>query len=372
MLKRFAEFWALLVFIGVFSVFYAGAQCEHNFSPDTAIPFYGIEGCHAFYCLNGCGSYGTEHGGADSFEKCSFTLVSEVKATCRKSGSRVYLCTVCKMFKDETVPVQRHSYKKSVRLPTCTEKGYDMYVCSGCGDTYKDNYVSTVKHISDGGKVELLPDYDKNGTLRVSCRVCGCIIERKTLPKLVRTVKTVGKVKSFKVKAYGTDYVKLSWKKSEGAASYEILYSTDKKKWKTVSSEKNTYTVKKLKSAQRYYFKISAIGKDSRSAFSDVISVCTEPKSTSLTKVKSVKKASVNLEWKKLSNVSGYVIEYVSGGFDKKKKIKTVTVTKNTGKKTVKKLKSGKKYSFRIKAYKKYGSSKIYGAYSKTKTVKIR
>ena len=39
---------------------------------------------------------------------------------------------------------------------------------------------------------------------------------------------------------------------------------------------------------------------------------------------------------------------------------------------TVKKLKSGKKYSFRVRAYKKVGGKTYYGAWSKTKSVKVK
>ena len=45
---------------------------------------------------------------------------------------------------------------------------------------------------------------------------------------------------------------------------------------------------------------------------------------------------------------------------------------KSTTSKTISKLKSKKKYYVRIRAYKKSAGKKIYGAWSKTKTVKVK
>lgn len=77
------------------------------------------------------------------------------------------------------------------------------------------------------------------------------------------------------------------------------------------------------------------------------------------------------LKWKKSSGkVNGYEI-YRKSGTDSYKKIKTVTSAKTlkytTGKQTV-----GKTYSYKIRAYaKKSNGSKVYGKYSKVKSLKI-
>ena len=34
-----------------------------------------------------------------------------------------------------------HSYRASVVAPTESERGYTLYICDECGDTYKDNFV---------------------------------------------------------------------------------------------------------------------------------------------------------------------------------------------------------------------------------------
>jgi len=74
--------------------------------------------------------------------------------------------------------------------------------------------------------------------------------------------------------------------------------------------------------------------------------------------------------WKKVSGAKGYEV-WMRQGKGKYKKVKTLSAKKLTV--TVKKLKKGKKYTFRVRAYsKKSSGGKLYGAYSGTKTVKVK
>ena len=54
------------------------------------------------------------------------------------------------------------------------------------------------------------------------------------------------------------------------------------------------------------------------------------------------------------------------------KKKKSKMVGKWTSKKTITKLKKGKTYYVRVRAYKKLSGKKIYGKWSKIKKIKIR
>ena len=89
----------------------------------------------------------------------------------------------------------------------------------------------------------------------------------------------------------------------------------------------------------------------------------------SVKKIKAGKKK-FNISWKKQSAVTGYQIRYST----KKdmKKSKTVTALKTATTKTVKKLKSKKRYYVQVRAYKSNGNKKIYGSWSTKKTVKVR
>ena len=85
--------------------------------------------------------------------------------------------------------------------------------------------------------------------------------------------------------------------------------------------------------------------------------------------VKSQKKAQAKVTWKKAEGAEGYVIEYaLRAGFKGKKK---VTVTKGTAR-TLKRLKKGKVYYVRMRAYKTVGGEKVYTGYSAVKKVRIK
>ena len=86
---------------------------------------------------------------------------------------------------------------------------------------------------------------------------------------------------------------------------------------------------------------------------------------------KSTKKGQVQLNWKQTNEAEGYVIEY-----SEKTRFtnpKTITVKgQDSLKKTVKGLKSGKKYYFRIRAYRTINGKKVYSKYSNKKAVTVK
>ena len=92
--------------------------------------------------------------------------------------------------------------------------------------------------------------------------------------------------------------------------------------------------------------------------------------SPSLSKVKKANK-SFKANWKACEGVDGYEIQYSLKKNFKKAKKKTV---KGAAKKSlkVKKLKSGKKYYVRIRAYKVINGKKVYSKWSAKKTVKVK
>ena len=39
-----------------------------------------------------------------------------------------------------------HNYIEDIIEPTCTEEGYTIFQCDGCGDSYQDNFVAALGH----------------------------------------------------------------------------------------------------------------------------------------------------------------------------------------------------------------------------------
>lgn len=85
-------------------------------------------------------------------------------------------------------------------------------------------------------------------------------------------------------------------------------------------------------------------------------------------KVKSKKKKQIKVTFGKVNKADGYQICYAAN--KKFKKAKKVLVKATA--KTIKKLKSKKKYYVRVRAYRKNGSKKLYGAWSSVKKVKVK
>ena len=75
-----------------------------------------------------------------------------------------------------------HTYSQTVTAPTCTQQGYTTYTCSGCGDSYVDDYVDP-SHSWDAGVVTREPTETETGVKTYTCEVCE---ETKTeeIPKL--------------------------------------------------------------------------------------------------------------------------------------------------------------------------------------------
>lgn len=95
----------------------------------------------------------------------------------------------------------------------------------------------------------------------------------------------------------------------------------------------------------------------------------TKPKKVKIKKVKSYKKA-LEVTYGKVS-ASGYQIQVATDKKFKKNK-KTVTAKKSKTKVKISKLKKKKKYYVRVRAYKSVSGKKVYGAWSKVKTVKTK
>ena len=84
------------------------------------------------------------------------------------------------------------------------------------------------------------------------------------------------------------------------------------------------------------------------------------------------KEKAVVVTWKKVKNVSGYEVQLATDKKFKKNKKKVNIKKPNASKKTVKKLKKNKKYYVRVRSYKIVNGKKVYGKWSKVKSVKTK
>lgn len=87
-----------------------------------------------------------------------------------------------------------------------------------------------------------------------------------------------------------------------------------------------------------------------------------------LVSVKSVSKKTVKITWNKVRTAKGYQIKYSA----KKNMTDAKTATSGSLSKKITKLKSGKRYYFKVRAYKSADGSRIYGGWSSVKSVKVK
>ena len=90
-------------------------------------------------------------------------------------GVRTRTCTVCGDIREETIPATgAHDYQFTKNVaPTCTDGGYDLYTCSGCGATERRNLTDAAGHKWDGGTVTTAPTETTPGVRTFTCTVCS-------------------------------------------------------------------------------------------------------------------------------------------------------------------------------------------------------
>ena len=90
-------------------------------------------------------------------------------------GVRTFPCTVGSDIREETIPATgAHDYQFTKNVaPTCTDGGYDLYTCSGCGATERRNLTDAAGHKWDGGTVTTAPTETTPGVRTYTCTVCG-------------------------------------------------------------------------------------------------------------------------------------------------------------------------------------------------------
>lgn len=119
-------------------------------------------------------------------------------------------------------------------------------------------------------------------------------------------------------------------------------------------------------SSGTYYLCVSSNNKCGNYSFK--ISTVSVPKKVTLSSVKSKKKRKMTVKWKKVSGANGYEMQYAYG----KTFYYPHTYTVKGKSKTIGGLTSKNRYYVRVRAYKLIGNNKIYGAWSKVKSVKIK
>lgn len=165
----------------------------------------------------------------------------------------------------------------------------------------------------------------------------------------------------------------ISWTKADDADGYTLYRSDAGKDYKEVTTTAVLkYTDKNLKTGTKYTYKVRAFKNNGSekvySADSAAKAVTPQLAKPVISKAKEGKK-SASLTWKKVAGANGYKVYRASGKKGTYKAVKTVT--KGTSF-TDKKLKTGKTYYYKIKAYRTVDKQAKYSGFSAVKQVKAK
>ncbi len=179
-------------------------------------------------------------------------------------------------------------------------------------------------------------------------------------------------VKGLKATKVKYNSLKLKWTKQGYADGYQIC-DAQSKVVKNVT--KNSVTLKKLATGKTYRYKVrsyirNADGTRSYGAFSSVVSATTKLKTPEV-EIVSKKTGQARITWSKVSGANGYEIYYKKSSGETYRKVKTVN-NANVRLCRVRGMKSGDKAYFRVRAFKKTGSKKVYSSMNKLKVITVK
>ena len=186
----------------------------------------------------------------------------------------------------------------------------------------------------------------------------------------VKASTLLGTVKNAKVTSVTGSWITLEWVKNDKATGYSIEQYKGGK-WTVIATTKNNttlkFTVKGLKNDTTYSFRIRAYKTAGASnVYSDYVRIAGKTRIPNVAKFtgSAVSASEVKLDWSKNDKATGYVIEQYKGG-----KWTVLATTKNNTMLTftVKGLAKGTTYSFRIKSFRKTGSTTEFSEYASVK-----
>lgn len=182
------------------------------------------------------------------------------------------------------------------------------------------------------------------------------------------------KPSAFKTSSRGTTSLKLSWRKISGADGYQLQRKSGSGSWKTIANtELSSYTAKGLKAGTTYSFRVRSYrtveGKKYYSGWT-TLKTSTAPSKLSISTLSTNSRHEITAKWKKVSACSGYQVQFSTSSNFKSPTVKNVSGNSKTS--CTAKLKMGKKYYVRVRAYKVLSGKKYYGAWSSVKSIKCK
>ena len=227
---------------------------------------------------------------------------------------------------------------------------------SSVGGLYYAEFSSDCSSIKASG-VMFTPAHRQYSISPVTCDSAGTLYYKNDSGYIMAVVSGAN-TGALSLKAASRSYnsVKLSWNGRENVKYYYIYTGTGRYVGKTTST---SYTAGNLKTNKKYSFKVRAGLLDGRyTDYSAVRSMRPVPAAARVTTRAGAGK--VTVKWSRVSGASGYFVYRAAkktGRYVKVKSIKSKSWT-NT------RLKKGKYYYYKVRAYRVVGGKKVFGIWS--------
>lgn len=245
------------------------------------------------------------------------------------------------------------------------KNGTDMYIGLASyrtGIQYSDDPGWKKKSTNLADQLNLLRSYGCGGYSLFSAKDLyrsGAKTELSNLSKMARRIPRISTAR------YNYKTIQVKWNKISGVSGYQIYRASSKngsyKRVKTVGSGTTSFKNKGLTAGKTYYYKVRAYNGSAVYPFSSASSESAKPKAPSSVRTTAGKRK-ITVRWKKVSGVSGYQVYRSAKKSGNYKRIKTVG--HRTSKFINKRLKRGKRYYYKVRAYKKVKGKKVYSSYS--------
>lgn len=180
-------------------------------------------------------------------------------------------------------------------------------------------------------------------------------------------------VEGFKSSKQTTSSISLKWALNEDAAGYGIFQSTDGEDYTLIAevdADTTTYKHKNLKPGKKFYYQLRSGVLSSKgtmlyenAATAPTIYIATKCEPPANVKVTKNKTSSLKLSWKKMSGASGYQIYTYNKSSGKYKLLATVKGGSKTSY-TVKSLKAGTTFRYKVRCYQTLEEKDYYSDYS--------
>ena len=360
-----------------FPTYWSGAHTFEETGLDGVPAGDGTEAIPACVTLFACNEQGPE---AVRYHKIGHDWdggVIETAASCEEAGILRYTCrNNPNHIKDESIPATGHDWGDGVIISeaTCTLPGTIRYVCeNNASHSYEEEIpIDHEAHDWDEGSVTKEPVCSETGIRTYTCRRDAGHTKTEEIPVDPQAHHWDGGVITKPASCTET-----------GIRLYTCTYNASHVKnisipvdasahdwgeWKTAKEATSTENGVEIRVCRNSASHVETRPKKAAEGSSEGKTTLTAPKKPVWRSVKANGSRKILAKWKKVKGASGYELQVSSRKNFKKKYTVTITLRPSRYYRTIRKLKKGRKYYVRIRAFAQAGELRLNGPWSRIKS----